>query len=538
MSIDIPPPPSDEDAARIAADPGKALDAAVFGGLDAIKAAKLAAQTFTPLDERLAALERNDFGNGQRLKERFGHHLMFVKDVGWFAWAKTHWSIEDGEVTAARLADETHTAMYAEAKAIAERGAWPKEQPNEFAERVGALLGWAHASGNVNKRHAMLASAATYLSKGVKELDVDKFYFNCENCTLDLTDHTDIKKRRHNPRDLITHTSPVKFDPKAEAPTFRKFIDRVLPDKDVQLFVQQYAGICLTGDISIQALVINYGTGANGKSTLAEVLRYILGDYAKIVAFTSLLRDDKRRGSEASPDLARLRGARAAFASEPEQSVKFSEAMIKQLTGGQPITARELNKGFFEYLPEFKLYLDLNTKPVVQGMDHGIWRRMILVPWLVTIPKEDRDPLLLEKLKAEASGVLNWMLDGFRHWRDKGLVTPKAVVDATESYKTESDKIGGFIDAAIERDPKAKEQASVLFDAYKRWCRANAVFEVGQTLFGRRMSEEFEKSKSGVQFYIGVRLKAEWRHSAAGGDVGDPPPPQDGDPGNHGQGFE
>jgi putative DNA primase/helicase len=524
MSLNLPPA-SPPPAPAPEGDPNAALEAQMFGGLDAVRAAKQAAEKFTPLDLKCARLERTDFGNGQRLRERFGDQLIWVKDIGWHGWSGKHWSQELGEVTANKLADDTHLAVYAEAKALAEAGPWPRELPEEFEARVAAQMAWAIVTGNVNKRNAMLASAVTYLTKTAADIDADPMLFNCENCTLDLSNHEEIKRRRHSPRDVITRLSPVKFDQKALAPRFKAFLDRILPDKAVQRFMQQWAGISLTGDISVQSLVLMHGTGANGKSTLDEVLRYIFGDYAKTVAFASLLRDDKRRGGEASPDLARLRGARAAFASEPEQSVQFSEGLIKQMTGGEPITARFLNKEFFEYLPQFKLWLAFNTKPTVRGTDTGIWRRLKLVPFEVTIPPEERDPHLVEKLKAEASGVLNWILDGFRDWRDHGLIVPDAVRAATQEYREESDPIGQFIADAIERVPGGKISAGAVYEAYHHWCRVTGSHALGQTLVGRRMGATFEKVHSGGKFYVDCQIKAEWvpRHR------GEPPPPSEPD---------
>ncbi|MGE3333636.1 MAG: phage/plasmid primase, P4 family [Rhodospirillaceae bacterium] len=542
MSVDLPSaPPLEKNPTPSAEDINSALEQLTFGALDAIRIARQKAEVYTQEDLRLAALEPNDFGNGMRLRARFGDRLFYIAEVGWHGWTGTHWSREKGDVIARKLADDTHTLIFQEARALAEAGAWPKENPEDFEKRVGRHLALAVISGNVNKRNAMLESAASYLTRTVEETDPDPYLFNCANGTLDLMADTRPRKkkrdgevdsvrfRKHDARDFITCLSPVDYDPKALCPKWRLFLDQVLPDKDVQLFMQQWAGLSLTGDTSAQSLVLEYGTGANGKSTMDDVIRYILGDYAKIIGFTSLLRDDKRRGAEASPDLARLRGARAAFASEPEHSVKFSEGLIKSLTGGEPITARYLNKNFFEYLPRFKMWLAFNNKPTVQGTDTGIWRRLKLVPFTVTIPPEKRNPKLTEELKAEASGILNWMLDGYRHWREKGLVVPAAVKVATEEYQAESDHMRDFLADALEADPDSRVQGAVMFATYQRWCRANAVFAaLQQTMFGKRMTQSYPKVKDGVMFYVGCRLKGRWADDGHHG--GDGPPPDEGPP--------
>lgn len=495
----------------------------MFGGLDAVRAAKQAAEKFTPEDLECARLERNDSGNGERLRKRFGEKLMFARQVGWHWWTGKYWSFERGEDEAEIAADDTHTAIFAEAKALAEAGPWPKESIDDFNLRVGGHLRWAVASGNRSKITGMIEAARPRLTRGTNELDADHYLFNCDNCTIDLTDPLDIKKRRHNHRDLITRISPVKYDPKAPAPVlFQKFLDRILPDKQVQLFMQQWAGVALTGDVSVQSLIVQHGQGANGKSTLEDVLRHIYGDYALTIAFASLNRDEHRTGAAPSPDLARLRGCRAAFASEPEHSVKFSEGLIKQITGGTKITARYLNKEFFEYLPGFKLFLACNHKPIVQGADVGIWRRLKLVPFEVTIPQAERDPLLADKLKTESSGILNWMIDGYRFWRDRGsLLVPDAVVAATAEYAEDSDPIGLFVSTAIERTVDGHETSAALYSAYKVWCGRNAVRVFSYKAFGGRLAADFQKHKGvgGLRGFRGLRLKPEWRTSA-----NEPPP--------------
>jgi len=173
--------------------------------------------------------------------------------------------------------------------------------------------------------------------------------------------------------------------------------------------------------------------GANGKTTLQELISFILGDYAAVLPFSSLLHNDRQQGGSASPDLARLVGARMVCASEPDQGSRLSEALVKQLTGGDTIAARKLHKDFFEFKAEFKLWLTGNHKPNIRGNDDGMWRRIKLVPFNETIPEEERDTELPEKLRDEASGILNWMIKGCLAWKEDGLQTPDAVTDRKEA---------------------------------------------------------------------------------------------------------
>ncbi|MDX2223593.1 MAG: phage/plasmid primase, P4 family [Rhodospirillaceae bacterium] len=553
MSGDDPDPrPQDSrgdlfgaDGAQSESDIDARLQAAAVSGVAAIRQALETARPWTPLDLEMARLERNDKGNAMRMARRFKDRALYVKGVGWHGWARTHWDFARGAEIAAQTAAAVQDAMMAEVKALIAAGRWPNEKPADFDKRIGAAFGWAIQSGNAHRRDAMLTWARPDLTVLPDEMDSVPLLFNCANGTLDLTDPARVKLRKARPADLISRASPVRYDPTARCPQFDAFMARILPELEVRLFVQRWAGYLLTGDTSEQVVALWHGEGANGKSTLADLMKFILADYAKTVAFASLVRGDRSRGgSEATPDIARLRGARAAFASEPEHNVSFSEGLIKSLTGEASIVARHLNQEFFEYTPRFKITLSFNTKPKVVGADLGIWRRLLLVPFGVIIPKEDRDKQLLDKLKGEAAGVLNWMLDGYRAWRDRGLAPPAAVVAATDEYKAESDPIGLFIADAVEIGRVEDElEAGVAFRAYQAWCRANGQFPFGQTGFGRRFGKAFHKDRSSTHgriVYFGAVLKPEWRPRDGGGYGGDAPPPDpaayggDGDGGYHG----
>ena len=345
--------------------------------------------------------------------------------------------------------------------------------------------------------------------------------FNAANGTLELGAAGGVETREHRREDLITQASPVAYEPEAEAPTWRAFLERALPDRAVQAFIQRYAGYSLTGDISEQSLVLCYGRGANGKSTLLEVLSHILGDYAKATPFASLLHDDRRRGSEASPDLARLLGARLVTAAEPEVGARFSEAMLKSLTGGERIPARHLREEFFEFSPKFKLWLSFNNRPSVRGQDEGIWRRLLLVPFDVVIPRPERDRRLVAKLKAEASGILNWALDGYRLWAESGLAVPEAVRAATDEYRLDSDPVGQFLQAAVGELKGGAVRARVLYSAYAKWCRENAVKPFSETAFGTIVPERgIRKEKAGAIFYRDIELKPGYEAPDDGGQEG------------------
>ena len=480
-----------------------------------------------PPDEtelELARFLRNDYGNGQRLIARHGDDLLFVRGIGWHAFVGTHWSRDEGEDLAVISAHETAKKIFDEAKALEMEGPREGEAEDDFEDRVAPHRKWAVGSGNQTRIGAMLKQAQPYRTLTTDEMDADRFRFNVANGTLILGD--EVALAAHDRADRITRLSPATFDPHAECPTFRKFLDRVVPDTSVQVFLQRYFGYSLTGSVAEQCLLLLQGQGRNGKSTLIELMAWIFGDYSMTLPIESLLQDDRRRGSEASPDLARLPGVRLAVASEPNVGARLDEGRVKHLTGGERMTVRHLNRDFFDFDPQFKLCVSFNNAPQVRGLDDGIWRRLRLVPFDVQIPPNEVDKNLLKKLKAEANGILNFLLDGFRLWHESGLAEPASVLKATADYREESDRVGQFLTAATIADPEASIRAKALYVAYCAWCRDNALEPMSGTAFGKQVARKgFEREKVGVMFYKGLRLIDE----KMGQDEGDGPPPPAGE---------
>jgi putative DNA primase/helicase len=270
----------------------------------------------------------------------------------------------------------------------------------------------------------------------------------------------------------------------------------------------------LTGSIMEQELIMMHGAGANGKSVMTTLIQGIMGDYAATVQFETLTYDPHKSGSGPTPDLARLVGARGVFAEEPEVGVRISEGLVKQLTGGSKITVRKIHKEPFEFVPTFKICLSFNNKPNVRGQDHGIWRRLNIVPWKASIPKEDQDKELAEKLLAnEGSGILNWMIAGFQHWARGGLQPPDEIFEATDEYKAEMDPLGTFLSDHVIESPSAVIRASEFYGGYKHWCEDNSIEPLKQTAFGRKIADKdlYQKGKNsaGNIIYKGITLTPE-----------------------------
>jgi len=498
-----------------------------------------------PSDRELADWPRNDYGNGRRLIARHGRDLRAVAELqrdlqdGWLCWAGTHWQGAGAWSEAQRRAHDTAGRIADEADAIEAEGA-PEPRAGEsgkahearvkaWEKRVERHHAWAVNSGNAAKTAAMLRAAAPYLQVRRRELDRAPRLLALPNGTLDL-DGAEPALRPPERGDLITRAGGVPYDREATAYKFWAFLKRVLPDPDVRGFVQRYMGYALTGEVGEQLLCLFYGTGANGKSTLLNILRAVMGDYALTLPFASLVSDPFKRGSDATPDLVRLPGARLVMASEPEVGAELSEGVVKEQTGGEPIQVRPLYGQPFEFEPTHKLVLSFNNRPKIKSTDHGTWRRLALVPFEVTIPAEERDPGLERRIRGEeASGVLNWLVDGYLMWREQGLAVPEAVRASTADYRAQSDPLADFLEACTRPagpgEPAVK--AKVLYEQYDQWCKANGVEPIGQTRFGRSLPERegvHKRKIGGLIYYTGIALR-DGLDFGAGGAGADVPPP-------------
>jgi len=472
---------------------------------------------------KLAFWDRNDLGNAERLKARFGSDLVYVGNIGWHVWDGRRWQREGGEEMA-RL------RCYWTAKRIREEAAvlrlWARrkdaalglEKPDATrAKMIQAHSSLAVSSGNAARTDAMLKQAVPFMLRHARDIDARPWILNTAEASIDLGEmpaedgSVDIVDRAFRQEDLISRMAPTAYDPEATAPSWRAFVATILPDPEVRAFVQTWFGYCLTGDTREQCMLVCHGSGSNGKSTLIETISKVMGDYAATVSISTFLDTGTRGGGDATPDLARLPGVRLAIASEPQSGDKLNETVIKTITGGERILARHLFRDLFEYDPSFKVTISCNQKPTIRGQDHGIWRRIILLPFNITFKDGAIDRLLPEKLKAEASGILNWLLDGYRLWRERGLVIPAAVRDATEQYRSESDPVGQYLRSWTYTDTaETWVQASDLYRGYVVWCRMNAQTPWKQTAFGRRCTDlGLKKVTSGVVKYVGIGLTRE-----------------------------
>ncbi len=470
------------------------------------------------LDGQLALKPLNDLGNAERLITRFGHDFLFLRGAGWAAWDGAVWNLDDGETRIELAAHATARALLDETRRLGESLKGNKDG----GERVEQFGRFASRSGNGQPLAAMVRRAQPVLTVGMETMDARPDLFNCRNGTLDLSG-LEPRLIPHDRQHRITRCANAAYDPDARCEQFLRFAETCWPGGDLEdggsalELIQAWLGYCLTGHTGEQKILCLWGQGANGKSTLLSVIERVLGSYASTLPFASLLHDDRRRGSEATPDLARLPGRRFVVASEPDRGARFSESMIKTLTGGDTIIARHLHHGFFEFVPEFKLTLSFNAKPRIVGGDEGIWRRLILVPCTTFIPPEKRDAALPAKLMGEASGILNWLLDGWRAWRRSGLPMPSSVKAATEAYRVVSDPLGSWLEWATEPAPGERIAAKRMFECYVAYCRENGEEPVNPNWFGRMLTDRnVARSKiGGVNYYLDRRLTVEAQGAGA-----------------------
>lgn len=451
------------------------------------------------IDLVCARLPLNDLGNADRLIKRFGENLLFVEGVGWHAWDDRRWAKADGPRRAHVFAQRTARAIKDEVKAL-HKLRQTRAVPEEW---IDALARHAKASGATGKIAAMLTEAAPHLGATIGDMDQAPYLLNVLNGTLELGAAVTLRPARREDRN--TRLAEAEWDD-AGAPEFEAFANKILPDEQIRAFVHTLLGYAATGDISEQIVAFFHGDGANGKSTLIGCVTRVLGDYAMPLPIETILHDDRRSGGNATPDLARLPGARLVTLSEPEKGARLSETRIKWLSGGDRMTARNLFKEFIDFYPQFKMLVAMNNKPTVRDTSDGFWRRARLVPFGVKVSKADVERVL-KAFEAERNGILRWLIAGVERWFGEGLVEPDAVKVSTAEYRSDSDSIGAFLQDCIVRTAGENLRAGEIYAAYKWWCSPRFLEPVSQTRFGRVVKEKgYVSERVGHIFYRNIAL--------------------------------
>lgn len=435
-----------------------------------------------------------DLGNGERLVHRYGADLRYcaVWDK-WLVWDDKRWQVANRKQVE-RFAQLTVRSIYAEAR--------DENDP----DRRRALADHAKKSESNARKVAMIEQAKSLpgIPIGPDELDADPWLFNVQNGTIDL--RTGVC-REHRRADLITKIARAEYDPDATCHTYDAFLERVLPDPGVRELAWRLDGYALTGVVHDHVFPIKYGAGRNGKGVHDNTMLHVFGDYARQIPTELLM---AKRGDSHPTEKTTLFGTRLALATETEEGRVLNVAFVKQMTGGDKISARRMREDFWEFDPTHKVQLSTNHKPVIRETKDAMWERVLLIPWTVQIPKAERDKRLAEKLQGEASGILARLVRACLDWQRDGLSVPDAVRLATDSYREDMDVLGTFLGDLCVVVAGAHDTADRLFTAYEKWAEGNNERGLSQTKFGTSLSERgFERvrdSKTGRTMWRGLRL--------------------------------
>lgn len=380
----------------------------------------------------------------------------------------------------------------------------------EYAEICESYDKFAKQCESAGKLKSIISIAASKLGCVSSDFDSNDHVFNCHNATLVLNKGK-VSVNQHNRNDFLSKISPISYNKDAECPEWLKFINRIFNnDQELISYVQRAVGYTMCGSTSEQVFFTLFGSGANGKSVFLDTLQHIMGDYGQQSDFGTFL--VKKSDTGARNDIARMVGARFICASESGVFKTIDDALIKDITGGKTISARFLHKEFFEFTPQMKIFLATNHKPNIHDDSNGMWRRVRLIPFNVTIPVEERDKNLYSKLLNEASGILNWCIKGFEDWSVNGLGTCKIVDSATSVYKLDMDIYGMFLtDCTILKESLCCK-SSVVYETYVEWATSNGERVISHKLFSTKLTDKgFIKERRSDGFYwLGFNINSEY----------------------------
>jgi putative DNA primase/helicase len=435
-----------------------------------------------------------DLGNAERLVHLYGETLRYSKEFKqWLHWTGQKWQVDD-TMAIDRYATKTVRTIYGEA-----------EKATDSNDRK-EIAKWAQRSESASRVREMISLAKSREGVAVTPdiLDTNGWLLNCRNGTVNLITG---KLSKHRQEHFITKLVDIDYDAKATCPVWENFLKEIMnDDEDLIGFLKRAVGYSLTGSKSEECMFILYGEGANGKSTFLNALHMITGDYGMHTPTETLL---KKKYEGIRNDIARLKGTRFVTTAEVEKGKQLDESLVKLLSSTDPVVVRFLHREYFQYVPEYKVFMATNHKPQITGTDEGIWRRIRLIPFNVTIPREEQDKDLHRRFLRERAGILRWAVEGCLDWKRKGLGEPPAVVKATEEYRTEMDILANFINDCCIEDRTAKARSKDLYAEYFHWCEENGEALLGKRNFGTRLKErDYEPTKvGGDRGWKGLTLK-------------------------------
>ena len=446
------------------------------------------------LDSKVKKFAFDDTGNADRFVNKFENTVRYSYiDKGWYFYNGKKWEFDlVGHVKS--LTEEVIKDMKVEL-AYCEN----EDEEKQFFKHL------KYTRNNRGKTN-MLKESEHRLPTLPDEFDKRKDVFNCMNGVISLRDG---KLHEHSYEQYLSKISYVEYTDNIDCPMWIEFLNQIFGhDQELIDYIQKAVGYSMSGSTKEQCVFFCYGNGRNGKSTFLDIISAIMGDYATNIQPETIMVQNRQSG--ANSDIARLKGARFVTTVEPNEGARINEGLLKQLTGGDIVTARHLYGREFEFEPEFKLWMSTNHKPIIRGRDLGIWRRMHLIPFTVQVPDEKVDKNLKYKLKKELSGILNWAVEGCIKWQREELEMPEAVKEAVKEYQSEMDVISAFLDECTERGP-GEIKASELYKAYTHWADENNEYKMSNTRFGKEIALRYEKVRNRSGFvYQGLRLNADY----------------------------
>lgn len=438
----------------------------------------------------------NDAANAARIVAQFGRDIRYVERwKRWLIWDGKRWRAEDTKVMIDARAKDALKGIFKEAA---------ETEDDNIARELSRWAGISLFEPRI-RAAVELAKSEDGVAISPEQLDVDPWLINCGNGTLNLRTG---ELQPHCREDFITKLVGTDYDVEAQCPQWLQFLDEVMGgDQELVDWLQKAFGYSITGVCNERVLFILYGQGKNGKSTCLETLRDILGDYGTVAAADTLM--SKREGAIPN-DIAALRGSRFVTSSETDNERRLAESTVKSMTGNDTMKVRFLHAEFFDFKPSFKIWLATNYKPVIRGMDEGIWDRIRLIPYTVRISDAKQDTALDEKLLAESAGILRWLVDGCAKWQQERLGFPARVRESTAEYRTEMDIIGEFIEDRCSIQPKDRVTVGELYSAYASWCEESGERPLTKRGFGAKIRDRnftIDVGRARTRAWVGIALR-------------------------------
>lgn len=440
----------------------------------------------------------DDTGNADRFIDRYGHlykHSYITNKF--YIYDGQKWKVDDrGAIR--KLIDEM-------IESIKNEKVLHSEDVTEEEAREAFQKYYKKTRGTQSKKNIMneLMHRKTVTPD---EFDKDDMLLNVANGYIDLTSR---ELYKHDINKMFSQIANTDYSEKMQPAVWLDFLNDIFAgNKAVIRYIQKALGYSLTGSTREQVMFILFGKGRNGKSIFVETIAEILGDYSNNMQAKSLM---VKKNDNVNTDIARLSKARFVTSSEPNEGFRFDEGLIKQITGGDKVTARFLYAEEFEYTPKFKIWVSTNHKPIIRGTDDGIWRRLVLIPFDVQIPEEKVDKDLKYKLLREAPAILNWMAEGAYMWMREGLELPEKLKASSKAYRTEMDVIEQFIEDECKRVDDGRVKANELYSVYKNWANENNAYKMSNKDFGQKMKEKFKSKRMNTgMYYLGLEKNSKY----------------------------